>query len=65
MHHDLLQWGESLRYPAIVLRRDPRDVLKAGRDTWQQLLSSGDEERIERLRERRVYFQRVYIGNLV
>lgn len=62
MYHDLLQWGASLNYHAIVLHREPKDVLKAGHDAWRQLLSSGDNERIERLRERRDYFRQMYVS---
>lgn len=29
MHHDLLAWGQSLNYPAIVLRRAPKDILQS------------------------------------
>lgn len=57
-YHDLLAWGESLRYPCIVLRRNPKDILRAGRDEWHSLMESNDVERIERLRERREYWQR-------
>lgn len=58
MYHDLLAWGEALKYSSIVLRRDPKDILPAGRDAWQALLSSSDVERIVRLQERREYWRR-------
>jgi hypothetical protein len=68
MYHNLLAWGQSLNYPTIVLCRAPRDVLQAGRDAWQRLLASGDNERIERLCERRDHWQAICgrtRGNLV
>ena len=57
-YHDLLAWGESLKYPYIVLRRDPKDILRAGRDEWHRLVESNDVKRIERLKERREYWRR-------
>ena len=47
-YHDLLAWGESLKYPYIVLCRDPKDILRAGRDEWHSLMESNDVKRIER-----------------
>lgn len=57
MHHDLFAWGESLHFPAIVLCREPKDVLCAGRDAWSTLLDGKDAKRIARLQERRKYWQ--------
>lgn len=71
MHHDLLDWGQSLNYPTIVLCNAPVDVLRAGRDAWQTLLTSGDEqtlltsgddERIARLCARRERWQAICGG---
>ena len=48
----LLAWGASLHYPQIVLRREPRDVLRAGELNWLALFHSQDQERITRLQQR-------------
>lgn len=54
---DLLQWGASLHYPAVVLDREKRIVLRHNEQAWRTLLSSNEQELIARLQARRERWQ--------
>lgn len=57
--NDLLAWGASLHYPAVVLDREKRIVLRHNEQSWRALLSSDEQELIACLQARRERWQAI------